>query len=288
MKPHRTELGAFTAEAALAVGLLAVLAAALSVVVTFGFEAYIKLRDRHLRVDQTDQVLRAVHRDLRRAVPNSLRTDGAVLLEWLRTSEAARYRQADGAGPQGDAHSDVALTPGGAVQRFNLTGRMGDEQTYGALPAAARLILFPSDTVGLYSALAENADAGPVTAADAGIERVDAGDEDQIRLGRAHVFSSAGPVQHIFLADSPQLYWCDSATETLWMIRDYTVTATIQVPVDGLRTVLLRSVTDCSFGVVRRSVQQHVEVASMRLTVRVGQSEELLQLYRQVHVVNVP
>lgn len=288
MKRRPSEVGALSAEAALALALIAMLAATLSVVVTIGFDAYIKLRDRHIRVDQADQALRSIHRDLRRAVPNSLRTDGASLLEFLRTSEAARYRQASGSGPQGDTHSDAGLTPGAPTQQFNLTGRMGDEQAYGVLPTAARLILFPVDAEGLYEALAANLNQGPVTAADTRIELRDVGDEDQIQLDQAHAFASGGPVQHLFLADSPQLYWCDDATETLWLIRSFTVSQTVQVPSDGVRTALLRAVTDCSFGLVRRTVQQHVEVAALRLTVRVGQGAERLQLYRQVHVVNVP
>ncbi len=75
-------------------------------------DAYFASSRRAALTDTADTVVRRMARDIRKALPNSIRTPGATCVEFIPTKTGARYR-ADGAG---------ALAINSAATSFNMLG----------------------------------------------------------------------------------------------------------------------------------------------------------------------
>ena len=82
-------------ELVVVVVVVSILAAMSTQLITFPVISYLNLKRRTTLVDTADMTLRRMQRDIRRALPNSIRitsvTDG-ILLEMLHTSDGGRYR----------------------------------------------------------------------------------------------------------------------------------------------------------------------------------------------------
>lgn len=90
-----TKTRGFTlAELLVVIVITGILAATLVVFLRPAIESYVETQRRANLTDMADTALRRMHQDIRSAVPNSLRTQGAACFQLVPTSSGGRYRMA--------------------------------------------------------------------------------------------------------------------------------------------------------------------------------------------------
>lgn len=258
-------------EAIVAVAVTAVVAAMVAIFIRVPVQGYVDATRRAELADAADGALRRLARDLRLALPNSVRitTAGArTYLEFLQTSGGGRYRaDVDGSGAGDvldfaapDASFDVlgpavTLTPGeqNLIAVFNLGVAGSDAYAGDNLSAAASAAGTPLNAV-------------------------------QIAPLR---FPFASPARRFQVVSYPVTYECDPAAGTLRRYWNYALAAAQPAPPSGGSSALLASrVSACAMTYDPVVVAQRAGLVTLRLTLT--QLDESVTLYHAVHVVNVP
>lgn len=221
--------------------------------------------------DAADQAMSRMSRDLRLALPNSIRssTDGRAI-ELLLAPMAGRYR-ANPASTVVDAVRDAdVLDFSTADASFAL---MADLPT---APAAGQWAV-------VYNLVAD----GGVANAWAGDNRatVAAGSSlRQIQLAPSFQFPFASPAQRVYFVSQAVQYRCAPDGQLLRHV-GYAPTAAMQVPAATPPALVAEGASFCDFRYVA-GAQTRQSLASLRLTLtREGESVSLL---KSVHVPNLP
>jgi MSHA biogenesis protein MshO len=237
-------------------------------------------------VDDADSALRFMARDLRAALPNSVRIaqSGAVTaLELLSTADGARYR--DG-GPLTDPSRELDLTSAdGAfattVPFSNLTLPFSSTHHY--------LVIY---NVGVPGANAYEM-ANVITPAGTQIQ-ISAGssaNEHLVTLSPAFHFAWGSPGRRVFLVDGPVTYLCDTAAGILTRWSGYAIassqplSAASLAAAGGTAAQVAADVGSCSFGYAAGTAQR---TALVTLNLAIQRSGESVNLLHQVHLVNAP
>jgi MSHA biogenesis protein MshO len=241
-------------------------------------EGYIDATRRAELSDIADTALRRVTRDLRIALPNSIRVTsagGVTYLEYLQVSGGGRYR------------SDV--DSGGAGDPLSFTTADASFNVIGPMPA-----MTAGDSIVVYNL---NWDPAIVTAnAYVGDNRAAyaSNTATTVTLAAAKLFPFASPGKRFQVVQHPVTYACDPVGGTLRRIAGYAIQAAQpnSVAAPPLSTapsssLLATSITACSFTYVTGGgVTQRTGVVS--LTLQVEQAGEKVKLFQQAHVNNVP
>ena len=241
-------------------------------------EGYIDATRRAELSDIADTALRRVTRDLRTALPNSIRvtsSGGVTYIEYLQVSGGGRYRSEVDSGGAGDPLSFTI-----ADATFNVIGPMP--------------VMAAGDSIVVYNL---NWDPAIVTAnAYVGDNRAAyaSNTATTVTLSAAKLFPFASPGKRFQVVQFPVTYACDPVGGTLRRIAGYAIQAAQpnNVAAAPLSTapsnaLLATSITACSFTYVAGSgVTQRAGVVS--LTLQVEQAGEKVNLFQQAHVNNVP
>ena len=253
--------------------------------------AYNDVARRRELVVAAETALERLARDVRRALPNSLRVaGGGRVIEYLDVSEGARYRAEPDAALTHPAPADVFEI--GPETSFNILGRFAAlSLTYGSpLPAGTRLAVYPT-SVTLWSDAASGANPGMITPASTSITPRDGGDEDQLQLSVAHQFSFHSPRRRVFVVSGPVTYACVPGAGTLTRYWGYGVAATqptdpAAAPLSGASSARLADrVSSCSFDYQPGTPQRG---GLLTITLVLASGGEQVQLLHQIHVENVP
>ena len=261
-------------------------------------QAYGDVRRRAALTDTAEAATRRMGRDIRSALPNSLRVAGGGLaLELLHVLDGARYRAEAGVNPTTVDHTPATHWLDFTEQEdsFNILGRFQElGLAYGVgSPAGYRLAIYPTEAA-IYVDAAAGSDPGVITSGAAGgFQLVDETDEDRILLnpGFELQFRLASPRQRVYVVDAPVSYVCDLGTEQLVRYSGYAI-ASAQ-PTDGSVVplsagnidLLATNVTGCDFR-YNTSTATHSGLVTIDLTV--GQDGESARLLHQIHVSNAP
>jgi len=228
---------------------------------------YIDLSRRTRLVDQAEMSLRRMQRDIRHALPNSIRIDASGhYLEILNTLDGGRYRRYQDPVTGGDI-LDFSLADDG----FDILGSLSQ------LPAAGnRLVVYnisPTGTSGsAYAAVADNmAVVGSGTTLN------------HINLSPAFEFVNMSPVQRFFIVDQPVTYACEGGE--LNRYAGYGI-STVQ-PTSSLTnpTLVSRGISSCQFS-YDPGASQRAGLVTLELSL--SEEGETIILLHQVHVVNAP
>ncbi len=241
-------------------------------------ESYVA-QDRRARLaDAADTALRRMGRDIRLALPNSVRVQPVVVgtvtvfyLEFLGTRSGGRYRaQGDGSlgndnldftNPAGDSSFDVLgpaidVEAGDRIAVYNL----------GILGADAWAVGTPGDTLAAYT--------GPT------------GSVSNIAIA-SKKFPLASPGNRFQVVDGPVSYVCDPGNGTLTRYWGYAIAA-VQPTAFAAATpqaLLATGVSACSFdyqpGVTERG-------GLVSVTLYLSQAGETVRLYATTQVSNQP
>lgn len=235
--------------------------------------------------DAADLALLRMSRDLRAALPNSVRVSGCdasgcKALELLHTLDGDRYRVEP---PGIDADR---LTPDVADAAFNTFSALADGDP---IPSNARLAIYPLGQGGANPWIATD---GVMTPAGVSVTRnavmVNGVAESRLTLSAAHRFPLDSPSRRVFLVSGPVSYLCSD--RRLLRYDGYAPQAS-QPTVEGnfapnSAIVVVDEMEGCDLRYAASTNSQRNAVA--RLSIVIERNEERVRLLRQVHVDNSP
>ncbi len=285
----RRSAGFTLVELILVIALSAVVGVMISTVLSRPLEGFVAQSRRAELVDQAALALNRMARDIRRAVPNSVRVeDGGRALELLSISSGGRYlpnrldgeslRFAPGSAagctaPGNDCQTFRVLVPGLSVDgvRWLVLYNTGAES--GGVPLAGSNLWAAADTAGRHV----------ITPQGTGFAATADGSSTLLQVSPpsgSFVFAYASPQRRFYLADEVAGYRCDAAGRLLRFTRASLAPAFVA---DASR-VVVDSVSHCSFSYQPGSLRR---AGLVGLTLRLTDGESI-ELFQQVQVDNAP
>ena len=239
-------------------------------------------------VDAAESALRRMGRDIRRAVPNSIRvtTNGTVTaLEIINTVEGVRYR----AGPP----------PGNTNAWLTFATDDGAFNSIGQFDAITKPFSSTTHYLAIYNVGVAGADAyelsNVITPAGTQIDIANAAEagEDNIVLTPAFQFTYPSPRQRVYLIDTPASFLCDTATGELTRYSGYSIASnqsdrdsSLELLAAGASdSILSNNLSACTFTYTPGTAQR---AALISLSLTLTKDGESITLLQQVHVDNVP
>ncbi|MDH3452229.1 MAG: prepilin-type N-terminal cleavage/methylation domain-containing protein [Gammaproteobacteria bacterium] len=242
-------------------------------------------------VDLADTALKRMARDVRHALPNSVRIQSAgtrTALEFLHTTGGGRYR----AQLEADSSGDPLVN--GAADTFDVLGTLLLSTPIDTgLGGQANCLNNLADCLVIYNT---GTSAGDFNAYQGdNIATITAVAPAQLSYdnGGAWAFPFVIPPtseQRFYIVDTPQSFVCDTSVRQLRRYRDYAINAA-------------QPITDANFGVAGELLAVNVAgcqftynpgagfrhgLVTLRVVVDHVASGERVALLHQVHVVNVP
>jgi len=265
------EAGFTLIEMIIVIVITGIIAAVVAVFLRAPVEGYFDSARRAKLTDTADTALRRMARDLRLALPNSVRVSGSAV-EFLETRTGGRYR----------AESDGGATPADELDFTTTDSSFDFLGSLSSTPVAGELVVVYN--LGIADA---NAYAGDNTSSITSV----AGNTISINAKR---FPFESPAKRFQVVSGPVSYVCAGAglnasgngTGTLRRYWGYSITAGQNVPPAGGSNALLTDrVRSCSF-VYTQGVTARSGLLSMQL--QITENNESVSLYHEVHVPNVP
>jgi MSHA biogenesis protein MshO len=249
-------------------------------------DSYAAQAQRAGLVDAADAALRLLARDLRSALPNSVRvtTSGNVVaLELLATIDGARYNDA---GPLSNAAlwldfstADAAFATTVPFSQISLpfSSSTAFLSIYNVgVPGAnayalANVITPPGTTISITAGATPNAQL--------------------VTLSPAFQFSWGSPNKRVFLVSGPVSYLCDTSAGTLTRYTGYSVSATqpssaaLLAAAGAVAGSVATNVGACTFTYTAGTAER---VGMATLSLQLTSGGQSVQLLQQVHLVNAP
>jgi MSHA biogenesis protein MshO len=263
-----------------------VVVAFMALFIVMPMNAYTAQTQQAALVDAADSALRFMARDLRSALPNSVRitTSGTVTtLELLATADGARYQ--DG-GPVSNPALVLDFTT--ADTAFATTVPF----TQLTLPWSSSSYYLSIYNVGVPGANAYQM-ANVITPAGTAIT-ISAGaaaNQDLVTLNPGFQFAFGSPGKRVYLVSGPVTYLCDTAAATLTRYSGYTIASTQPASASALSAagataaLVAGNVGSCQFTLTSGTAQRN---ALATLSLQLTQNGQIVQLLNEVQVVNAP
>jgi MSHA biogenesis protein MshO len=244
-----------------------IVVAAVALFIRRPIEGYVDAARRAELTDAADTALRRITRDLRTALPNSIRISGNYL-EFLQTSGGGRYR------------SETDETGGGNILDFSSAAGDSSFEVLGPMPADAAA----GHLVVIYNL---GADSGSSDAYSGGNTSAITSIAAPVINIVAKQFPFSSPGRRFQVVEYPVTYHCDTSAQHLRRFWNYPISAVQPTPpAGGSDALLASSVTDCSFSYQPSGASGRTGVVSLML--QIEQSGERVRLFQQVHVSNIP
>ena len=267
-----------------------ILAGIITSFITQPVQGFIDLSRRATLVYSAESAMRRMQRDIRRALPNSIRVNAAgTAIEMINTVEGARYRDAP---PPGNPNNRLVFNA--LDTDFDVLGNLNSLGVTGL-----RLSIYNIGNVDLAGVpiAGENAYAGNnldgtnvVSPASTAITITNSGNEDHINIGGGGFqFSFESPNNRVYLVDSGISYICSGGQ--LLRYSNYDFTNTNQpVPPAGAGVVsalMADNIGNCIFTYDPGSPSRS-GLMTLDLSVTDAATGETVRLLHQVHVDNAP
>jgi MSHA biogenesis protein MshO len=284
--PACIQRGFTLTEAMVVIVITGIIVAVVAVFIPAPVKGYFDTTRRAQLSDLADTAVRRVTRDLRLALPNSIRvtsSGGVSYLEFLLTRSGGRYRAERDSGGGGDV-----LEFGSAANpfRFDVIG-----------PAPA--LVANSDQVVVYNLGAGFAGADAYETAGNNRRTVTAVSGSTVTLSPAVAFPFESPAKRFQVVETVVTYACapDAGNPAAGVLRRYAGYAIQQAQPDtpaelaaGSSAVLAGNVAACAFTYDPNAVNLRNGVVAFALTLTqpTPGGSESVNLVQQVHVSNVP
>lgn len=231
-------------------------------------EAYFASARRATLSDVADTAVRRISRDIRTALPNTIRTPSNQCLEFIPTKTGGRYRTTDIASGDG-----TALDFSVADATFNMLGGNGIS------PAGERIV--PGDVIAVYNLGITGSDAYRMENAVAVLSASVVGEETQITTyAKRYPLASGSNRFHVIPKDEKVVaYVCRGGV----LYRTASTGFTSACPSTG--AVLADHLSACNFTYNGSDLRRN---ALVQITLRFTDSGESVSLYHEVHVDNTP
>ena len=255
-------------ELVIVIAISSIIAVGMAVFIARPMEAYVDAARRAELTDIADTALRRMTRDLRTALPNSIRiatVGGVTYLEVLQTSAGGRYRAEPDSGGGGD------------VLDFSAPDASFD--VIGALPAFAG-----GESIVVYNLAASGAVANAYAGDNRAAYASSAGSTINLSAPKQFPFSSPG--RRFQVVQYAVTYACDPGSGQLRRYWDYGISAAQPTPPATPNNALLAGdVTACGF---LYTAATGARTGAVVLNLTIERDGEPIRLYQQVHVNNVP
>ena len=254
--------------------------------VTTPIDAYTAQAQRASLTDAADGALRLLSRDLRSALPNSVRiaTSGSVVaLEMLATADGARYRDN---GPLTDPTQWLDFTT--ADTAFATT-----------VPFSQVGLPYSSTTsyLAIYNVAVPGANAYALAnvitprGTQITIKAGSAPNAQLVTLNPGFQFSWGSPGKRVYLVSGPVSYLCDTSTGLLMRYSGYAISSTQATSAASLLGAgasageVAANVAGCNFTYTPGTAER---VGMATLSLQLVSGTQQVQLLHQVHLVNAP
>lgn len=265
-KPNRQH-GFTLIELVMVIVILGVIGGVVAVFMRGPIDAYFASARRAALTDVADTTVRRMARDIRKALPNSIRTPNASCLEFIPTKTGGRYRADDSA---------AGLNFSAAATSFNMLG------SNSALPVDQRIGL--GDVIVVYNLGITGADAynQDNTSAVTGVAAETAAPvETPISINNKRFPLASGSNRfHVVPADENIVSYVCSGTD---LHRTATIGFASACPATG--PILARNVSACTFDYGGSDLQRN---ALVRMVLQLTDAGETVTLQHEVHVNNTP
>jgi MSHA biogenesis protein MshO len=269
---HSRERGVTLIEMVIVIAITAIIAGAVAVFISRPVEGYADAARRAEMSDIADTALRRMTRDLRTALSNSIRitefpaASGVLYLEYLQGSGGGRYR--------------AEVDSGGAGDILNFTAPDASFDVIGAMPTFAG-----GESIVIYNLASSGATANAYAGDNRGA--YSSNTASTITLAPAKQFPFPSPGKRFQVVQYAVTYACNPGTGELRRYWNYGIVDPQPTPPATPNNALLASdVAACSFTYATSGVAQRTGVVTLSLQIQ--QSGELIRLFQQVHVTNVP
>lgn len=251
-------------------------------------QQYMDVARRADMTDVADTALRRVARDLRLALPNSVRVTGtcngtaACFVEFLPTAGGGRYRA--------EAASAVASAGCGSLATDVLDFSAADTcfEVLGPMPALAA-----SAAVVVYNLGIPGADAyAGNTLAVHTRRNVAGGGASTITIASVNALPFDSPGHRFHVVTTPVTYACApvvggvGGTLTRWQGYPIQVVQPVALPAGGTSALLATNVSSCRFAYDQNVVAQRSGLVTMNLGIT--EEGDVVNLYSATHVSNQP
>jgi len=284
-------LGFTLIELVIAMSLTAIVVAFMAIFISAPVHAYRDQSRRAEMVDTADAVLRLMTRDVRGALPNSVRVavnGNFVALELLASVDAARYRVSDAStAPAQELDFSAADAAFATLGELDIPADLATSQYY--------LSIYNVGVTGAnaYELANVMTPAGTVI----GITHPGTG-ESQVTLNPPFRFAYGSPARRVFLVSGPVTYLCNTGTGSLTRYARYPV-STVQrataaaFAADGIGGAsLANDIAVCQFsynaGTAALAALVTLAVTITRNDTTFSTQAESVRLLHQVHVENAP
>jgi MSHA biogenesis protein MshO len=287
----RVARGFTLVELVITIAVSSVVVAFMAMFIVTPMTIYTSQTRRAMLVDVADSTLRFIGRDLRAALPNSVRVNASGnALELLATADGARYQDS---GPLSNPALALDFTaPDGA---FATTVPFTQEQVTPQWTSNTyRLSIYNLGVPGADAYQTPPPTSNVITPATGTTITISAGataNQNLVTISPAFQFALGSPGQRVFLVSGPVSYLWDTAAATLTRYWGYTIasaqptSAAVLNAAGASSTLVASNVTGCQF-VLSAGTAQRNGLAT--LTLQITQSGESVQLLHQVEVVNAP
>lgn len=291
---HGRDAGFTLVEMVVVIAIAGIVAAAVALFIRVPVQNALESMQRAEFSDTADGALRRMSRDIRRAVPNSVRVtaNGAtIFLEFLNARSGGRYRRA----PDPNVNCGGAWALGCDFLDFS-----ANDTSFEVLGPAVEVAA--GDQVVIYSlgipGAAPYANAANISrAVNCGATPGCPGAVNRIFINSAVPFALDAPDARFFVTDTPVTYICapnPAGGGALTRVWGYAATAAqpVAVPAGAQTALLATNVLACNFTYAPNAVAQRNALVTMSLTLgtpgNAAQGPVTVSLYHAIHISNVP
>lgn len=305
MKTYLRQAGFSLLELILVIVLLGVLASGAGLLITTPIQAYNDQLRRTQLVDQAELSLRQIARDIRRALPNSIRIQqnvgtGGWALEMANTLDGARYRDEPGGTLPGSTYvsANDILDFSSADTDFNFLGDTNTPAPTPVILTGRRLVIYNTASTNFYTDVTAGGNSGIVTPTGSILTLSQNGIEQHLNINPGFQFTQQSPGQRAFFVDGPISYICDPSVGQTTMVRynNYAFQSTqptsasafagLPAPSAFQTGSVATQISACSIAYAPGTAQRG-GIITLGLTLN-DPTGEAITLLHQVHVVNVP
>lgn len=270
-----TQTGFSLIELVIVIVLTGILASMTASVLELPIRAYVDSTRRATLSDTAESALRRMQRDIRRALPNSIRISATGdTLELLHLVDGGRYR----------AMTDNTQTPpSGNILNFDIADTsfdvLGDLNNLAEVTVGSdRIAIYPLNTIGNNPYAGDNTSVVNTASASA-------------LTFNAFQFPLRSPDQRFFIIDTPVTYRCNTTPaapndRTLLRYTNYPIQATQPVPPTVTPAIQANQVAACNFSFNSGSSTRSA-VVTIEITLT-DEANESINLIQQVHLDNQP
>lgn len=268
MARHRRARGFTLIEMVMVIVIVGVIGSMVAVFIKRPVDAYFDALRRAALADAADGAVRRMARDIRSALPNSLRQSSNQCVEFIPTKTGGRYRAEESV-----AGDNTSLDFSSADSSFNMFGRNDD------LPAYQQIT--PGDLIAVYNLGITGADAyaGDNTAV---VSSVVNGTETVIGIASKLFPLASGSNRFHVVPGGEKIVSFVCSAGVLYRNANYAYSSSC--PTTG-GSVLAAGVDTCDFLLNGSDLQRN---ALVQMKLRLSKDGETVSLYHETHVDNTP